>query len=192
MTFKTIISNTLPGEEDTENTGTLKTLTSLNCDDLHLKTSNWHNKLSGEHFSRFSFKKINLLFLSFIEFISSQAALWRPLLDERSAASQQRLKLSSPPPHSPSSSSPWTPGCPPGGCRRAGPSSGRWRASLSWSSAGSSWRSEPSPLSAGRETLYTHCPPWWEVELHQAHLRSLWLLSMFTHFRFITEDYSIF
>lgn len=54
--------------------------------------------------------------------------------------------------HSPSASSPWTPGCRPSGCRRgAQPPSAAGCARWSWFSGDSSWRSWPSLLS-GRAT----------------------------------------
>lgn len=54
--------------------------------------------------------------------------------------------------HSPSASSPWTPGCHPGGCRRGvRPPSVAGCARWNWFSGDSSWRSWPSLLS-GRAT----------------------------------------
>lgn len=57
----------------------------------------------------------------------------------------------------PSASSPWRPGCRPGGCRRVDQSSGHCCGWQNWSSVGSFWQSWPFPLSAGNKNTEIGC-----------------------------------
>lgn len=79
---------------------------------------------------------------------------------------------------SPSSSSPWRSCCPPGGCRRAGRSSGHCCGWQSWSSVGSFWRSWPSPLSGGRGGKSTRqTKRRWKKKILSFHFHVCWFFS---------------